>query len=197
MTSARSPGRPAHTACRPSSTAPRRAVGFPLDAADVDFFVAATYKWMLSPRGAAMLAVNPERLASVTPIVAGWYAGEDVWGDTIYGLPMRLAASTRRLDAAPVLLAWAGTAPALEYIEQVGVKTIHEHDVALTNRLRAGLGVPPGDSAILSVPLDEAARRRLAAADVRTAVRAGQVRFSCHLYTTAADVDRALDAIHG
>ncbi len=168
----------------------------PLDAADVDYFVAATYKWMLSPRGAAMLAVHPDRLLDIVPLAAGWYAGEDVWGDTIYGLPMRLATGSRRLDTSPVVLAWAGTAPALEYIEEVGVKAIHEHDVALANRLRAGLGLAPGDSAIVSVPLDEGARRRLAAADVRTAVRAGQVRFSCHLYTTNADVDRALDAIH-
>ncbi len=169
----------------------------PVDAADVDYFVAATYKWLLGPRGAALLAVHPDRLADLTPNAAGWYAGEDVWGETIYGLPMRLAAGTRRLDAAPVVLAWAGTAPALEFIEEVGVKAINAHDVALTNRLRAGLGLPASDSAILSAPLDEAAQRRLAAADVRTAVRAGQVRFACHLYTTDADVDRALDAISG
>jgi selenocysteine lyase/cysteine desulfurase len=176
----------------------RQAGGWlPVDAADVDYFVAATYKWLLSPRGAALLAVHPDRLATITPNAAGWYAGEDVWGDTIYGLPMRLAAGTRRLDTAPAVLAWAGTAPALEFVEEVGVKAIHDYDVALANRLRAGLGLPVGESPIVSVPLDAAAQERLATADVRTAVRAGQVRFACHLYTTEADVDTALAAVHG
>jgi selenocysteine lyase/cysteine desulfurase len=168
----------------------------PVDASDVDYFVAATYKWLLAPRGAALLAVHPGRLDALIPNVAGWYAGEDVWGD-IYGLPMRLAETARRLDTSPVVLAWAGTAAALEFVEQVDVAAIHEYDVALANRLRAGLGLPAGESAIVSAPLDEAARARLVDADIRTAVRAGRVRFACHLYTTDADVDRALDAAAG
>ncbi len=110
---------------------------------------------------------------------------------------MRLAETARRLDTSPAVLAWAGTAPALEFIEQVGVEAIHEYDVTLANRLRAGLGLPPGESAIVSTPLDEAAAARLKAADLRIAVRAGLVRFACHLYTTTDDVDRALDAIAG
>lgn len=168
----------------------------PLSVAEVDFFVAATYKWLMAPRGAALLAVHPDRLDEVLPHAAGWYAGADVWGDTIYGLPLRLAESARRLDTSPVVLAWAGTAPALEFVEQVGVKAIHDYDVTLANRLRAGLGVPAGDSPIVSVPLPPDAQQRLAAADVRSAVRAGQVRFSCHLYTTDSDVDAALAAVH-
>jgi selenocysteine lyase/cysteine desulfurase len=168
----------------------------PVDAADVDYFVAATYKWLLAPRGAAMLAVHSGRLDALVPHAAGWYAGADVWGDTIYGLPARLASTARRLDTSPAVLAWAGTAPALEFLEQVGVAAIRDHDVALANRLRAGLGLPPGESAIVSVPLPLDARERLAAADIRTAVRAGQVRFACHLYTTESDVDAALAAAH-
>jgi selenocysteine lyase/cysteine desulfurase len=169
---------------------------FPIDAAGIDYFVAATYKWLLSPRGAALLAVHPDRLDALIPAAAGWYAGADVWGDTIYGMPLRLANTARRLDTSPVVLAWAGTAAGLEFVEQVGVEAIGKHDVALANRLRAGLGMPVGESAIVSAPLDDGAQARLAAAGVRTAVRAGQVRFACHLYTTDADVDRALNAIN-
>ncbi|MDQ3767138.1 MAG: aminotransferase class V-fold PLP-dependent enzyme, partial [Actinomycetota bacterium] len=62
----------------------------PLDAARFDFVVCAAYKWLMSPRGSAFLTVRPERLASVRPIAAGWYAGEDVHS-SYYGMPLRLA----------------------------------------------------------------------------------------------------------
>jgi selenocysteine lyase/cysteine desulfurase len=63
----------------------------------------------------------------------------------------------------------------------------------MANRLRAGLDLPPGDSAIVSVsgqPADAA--ERLQAAGVMAAGRGGALRLSCHLYTTERDVDRAL-----
>ena len=47
-------------------------------AARFDIVVAAGYKWLLSPRGTAYMAVAPERLAGIVPTAAGWYAGEDV-----------------------------------------------------------------------------------------------------------------------
>jgi len=121
----------------------------PIDVSDVDYFVAATYKWLMAPRGAAMLAVRPDRLDGLIPHSAGWYAGADVWGDTIYGLPMRLAETARRLDTSPAVVAWAGTAAALEFVELTDVEAIREYDVALANRLRAGLGLAPGESAVV------------------------------------------------
>ena len=68
--------------------------------------------------------------------------------------------------------------------------------MALANRFLAGLGQPPGDSAIVTVDVP-GAEERLATAGVRAAVRAGRVRASFHVYTTEADVDLALDALAG
>jgi selenocysteine lyase/cysteine desulfurase len=167
----------------------------PTDATEVDFVVCGAYKWLLSPNGVAFLSVSPDWLDRITPAAAGWYAGEDIW-ESIYGLPLRLAKTTRRLDASPAWMCWAAAAPALELLDAVGVESIREHDVTLANRLRAGLGLGPAESAIVSVPLDDAAQQRLAAAGVVTSVRAGGVRFSCHLYTRDADVDAALNAIN-
>jgi hypothetical protein len=47
----------------------------------------------------------------------------------------------------------------------------------------------------VSVALDEAAGERLRAAGVIAAGRGGGLRFSFHLSTTPADVDRALEAL--
>ncbi len=165
----------------------------PIDAARFDFVVCAAYKWLLCPRGAAFMTVRRERLAGVRPSAAGWYAGDDIW-TSIYGSPLRLAPDARRLDVSPAWLCWVGAAPALALLEQVGIEAIRSHDVGLANRVREGLGMPPGDSAIVCVTGEHAAER-LAAAGIRASMRAGAVRLSFHLYNDAADADRALAAL--
>src|SRR5262245_43933779 len=165
----------------------------PVDAARFAFVVAGAYKWLLSPRGAAFLAIAPDHLDATLPHAAGWYAGEDPW-DSIYGTPLRLASDARRFDVSPAWFCWAGAAPALELLAATGVDAIGAHNLALANRFREGLGLPPGDSAIVALDVPGAAAK-LEAAGVRASVRAGRLRASFHLYTTEADVDRALDAL--
>lgn len=70
---------------------------------------------------------------------------------------------------------------------------VREHDLGLAARFRAGLGLPPGNSAIVSLDLPAEAAARLDAASVKCASRDGLTRFSFHLSTSEADVDRALD----
>jgi hypothetical protein len=79
-------------------------------------------------------------------------------------------------------------------IERVGLTAIHDHDVALANRFRAALGLEPAESAIGSIRSVPGAEEALRRAGV---MYAGYdlLRFSFHLYTTEADVDRALEAL--
>lgn len=165
----------------------------PVDAARFDVLVCAGYKWLMTPRGAAFGYFSPAARDRFRPLQANWYAGEDV-GDSYYGPSMRLAGSARRFDTSPAWFSYVGAAPSIELLTEIGVDAVRAHDVALANRFRTGLGLPPGDSAIVSVDRPDAAER-LAAAGVRAAVRDGRLRASFHLYTTEADVDRALGAL--
>ena len=173
-----------------------QAVGWlPVAAAHADVLVCAAYKWLMSPRGSAFLVIDPELAKRVRPLAAGWYAGEDVHA-SYYGPPLRLAKDARRFDVSPGWFDWVGAAATLAVVESIGVPAAHAHDVALANRFRAGLGLPPGDSAIVSVDWPAAAQR-LAAAGIRAATRAGSLRASFHLYTTESDVDAAVAALTG
>jgi selenocysteine lyase/cysteine desulfurase len=173
-----------------------QAVGWlPLDASRFDFVAVAAYKWLLAPRGVAFMTVRRERLAEVPPIAAGWYAGEQRW-ESLYGPALPLAADARRLDVSPAWLSWVGAAPSLEAIERAGIDTIHAHDTGLANRFRAGLGLPPSNSAIVATASPGAAER-LKAAGIAAAARSGKFRLSFHLYNTDADVDLALEALRG
>ncbi|MGW0483458.1 aminotransferase class V-fold PLP-dependent enzyme [Nonomuraea sp. NPDC003214] len=163
----------------------------PVDVDGVDALACAAYKWLMAPRGAAFGYLSPRLRERMRPLAANWYAGADE-GGSFYGPPLRLAGDARAFDLSPAWFCYVGAAPALELLNEIGVERVRDHDVALANRFRAGLGLEPSDSAIVSV---DAPGERLEAAGIRAAVRAGKVRASFHAYTTTADVDRALDAL--
>lgn len=167
----------------------------PLDASRIDVLACSAYKWLCSPRGTAFMSITPELSDQLTPHGAGWYAGEDPHA-SFYGPPLRLARNARRFDVSPAWFPWIGTAPTLDLLLEVGIEAIHEHDLRLANRFRTGLGVPPGDSAIVSVEAPEA-EQRLDGTRVRAAARAGLLRTSWHVYNTDDDVDELLALLGG
>jgi selenocysteine lyase/cysteine desulfurase len=162
----------------------------PLDGTTFDMVVCSAYKWLCSPRGTAFMSVRPEVGDMITPHGAGWYAGEDVHS-SYYGPPVRLATNARRFDVSPAWFSWAGTAPTLEILLDVGVEVTHEHNLRLANRFLEGLGLPPGNSAIVSAAIPDA-EERLRGTRVMAAARAGLLRTSWHLYNTDEDVDEVL-----
>ncbi|MBA2348849.1 MAG: aminotransferase class V-fold PLP-dependent enzyme, partial [Solirubrobacterales bacterium] len=166
----------------------------PVDARRFAYVCGGAYKWLLSPRGTAFMAVRPEAAERLAPHTAGWYAASEPWG-TCYGGPLRLAPTAKRFDVSPSWICWAGTAPAVELVANLGAEAIGAYDLALAARLREGLGMPPSNSAIVVAEHPDAAQR-LERAGVHASVRAGRARLSCHLPATAADVDRALEALN-
>ena len=140
------------------------------------------------------MTIAPELRDRIVPLAASWYAGEHPW-DTCYGTPLRLASDARRFDVSPAWLSWHAAAATLELFEAAGIGRIHEHNLALANRLRTGLGLEPGESAIVSLDALDDATKRLAGAGVTAAVRTNRVRLSCHLYNNEEDVDRTLEVL--
>jgi selenocysteine lyase/cysteine desulfurase len=167
----------------------------PVDASRIDVLACSAYKWLCSPRGTAFMSVRPELHDELTPIAAGWYAGEDPY-TSFYGAPLRLAKDARRFDLSPAWFPWIATAPTLELLLEIGIEAIHEHNLRLANLFREGLGLPPGNSAIVSAELPEA-EERLRDTHVMAAARAGLLRTSWHVYNTDEDVDALLALLNG
>ncbi|WRZ93664.1 aminotransferase class V-fold PLP-dependent enzyme [Streptomyces sp. NBC_01007] len=173
----------------------------PLRADAYDYVSSVAFKWLVCPRGVAFLVV-PEDLGGLTPVFAGWVAGEAPW-DSCYGPVEELAHSARRFDESPSLFAYAGARHSLELVETLGVERVHAHDLALADRFRAGLRerghepVPAPGSAIVSVPGLGRFQGELSRAGVQVADRAGNLRAAFHLYNTPDDVDRLLDVLPG
>ncbi|WP_114454630.1 aminotransferase class V-fold PLP-dependent enzyme [Halopolyspora algeriensis] len=158
-----------------------------------DWVVGAGYKWLLSPRGAAWLAVHPAAGDSIRPHSANWYAGQDPW-ESVYGLPLRLAADARALDLSPAWFAQVGAAVALSRLAELDMAAVSRHCVGLADAFREELGMPPAGSAIVAVDAAGAASK-LAEAGVRCSTRAGRARLAFHLHNTDEDVALAVRAL--
>lgn len=182
-----------HHGTRTMLDATQAAGWLPLDAGRFGAVVCAAYKWLMSPRGTAFMAIDDAWREDVVPHAAGWYAGAEVHS-SYFGPPLRLASDARRFDTSPAWFSWVGAQPALELLNRIGIADVYEHDVALANRFRAGLGLEPSDSAIVSVELADGAER-LERAGIVAALRGGRLRASWHVYNTDADVDAALAAL--
>ncbi len=164
-----------------------------IDVGWADVTAAGVYKWLLAPRGTAWMSLSDRVSQIVTPHAANWYAGEKPW-QTIYGLPLRLADNARRFDASPAWFSALGSGLTLPWLASLDGAAIEAHTVGLANAVRAELALPQQDSAIVSIPIADAAER-LRLAGVRASVRAGAVRVGFHLYNTQNDLDRLLDAL--
>lgn len=171
-----------------------QAVGWlPLRLDWADYVVGAGYKWLFTPRGAAWLAVHPDARPLV-PHVANWYAADDP-DEGLYGLPLRLAGSARRLDLSPVWFSQLGAAIATGWLAGLDLTRVREHCVRLADTVLTELGRAPAGSAICSLELTADQRERLTAAGVVSTLRAGRTRLSWHLYNTEDDVGRVLGAL--
>ena len=78
----------------------------------------------------------------------------------------------------------------------MGVEAIHAHDVALANRFRAGMGLEPSNSAIVSVDWP-GGLERLRAAGMQAAEPGGRLRVGFHLYNDEEDADSAVRVLQG
>lgn len=165
-----------------------------LDVSAFDVTVCAAYKWLLSPRGTAVMVVRPDLWEELTPTSAGWYAGDDIW-DSIYGAPLRLASTARRFDVS-AWPCWVGTRAALSLLEGVGVAAIEAHDLSLAAAAADALGsADPRSGIAIHVSHVDGSAGRLARHGIRAALRNGRLRVSFHLYNTLDDVDALVSAV--
>ncbi|WP_214407554.1 aminotransferase class V-fold PLP-dependent enzyme [Pseudonocardia lacus] len=168
---------------------------FDADLSWADAVLAAGYKWLLSPRGCAWMALPPDSRLHPVAHQAGWSAGADQWEST-YGLPLRLAEGPRGLGISPAWLSHVGAAVALPWLLGLDRAAVHAHCAGLADAFRGELGMDPAGSAIVSVPGDGVVER-LTSAGVVVSARAGAARLAFALYNTEVDVEMALRGLRG
>ena len=174
----------------------------------IDILVAAGYKWLCGPFGAAVMYVAPHLQTRFEPGLAGFRSHKDMWDLQADRIQYRDDAG--RFEYGTMAYGCAlGLAKAVEFLLTIGEETIFTHDLKLTERLVEGL--KQRDAQLLS-PSNEKERSPIVSArfpgfSSRTMVkflkdhgvivspRADFVRFSPHLYNSTDDIDRALEIL--
>lgn len=177
-----------------------QAVGWlPVRADAFDALVCHTYKWLCAPRGVAFLALSDDFAATLHPIHAGWYAGENPWA-ACYGTDASLARSARRFDVSPAWQAMVGAEPALAMFADADPVALHARVTGLATAFRTRLGLPEPmiPTPIVTWPdADGADLARLTAAGIVASGRRGNARVAFHVFNDEGDVEAAALALLG
>ena len=168
---------------------------YPADASRFDATLCHAYKWLCSPRGVAFMTLSERFQEVLTPIQAGWYAGEDVWG-SCYGPAMELAASARRFDVSPAWPAWVGAEPALALFAGLDLHEVWAFTSGLGDRLCDALEIPQQHQPIVTwADAQQKDMARLVAAGITVSGRAGRLRASIHLWNDESDIEAVARAL--
>ncbi|TQO21123.1 selenocysteine lyase/cysteine desulfurase [Rhodoglobus vestalii] len=167
----------------------------PVDASRFDATVCHAYKWLCAPRGVAFLTISEDFAEHITPVQAGWYAGEDIWC-SVYGPDMTLATDARQFDVSPAWQAWVGAEHSIELFANIDIAEVWEHSIRLGNMLCDALGIEQQDRAIVTWPDESGADLvKLEAAGITASGRAGRLRAAFHLWNTDDDVAAVIAAL--
>ena len=183
---------------------------FPIDvrACRIDALAADGHKWLLGPEGCGILYINQEILDAIRPVEFGW---TNVVGYSDYtSRDMALRPDAGRYECGTLnTIGCFGLRAAIEFLLDVGVGEIAPVVQNLGDRIARGVEArgyqvlgdrtPQTGAGIVSFrkPGTSAGEivRRLRAAGISAAPRAGWVRTSPHFYISPADIDRMLEVL--
>lgn len=181
---------------------------FPFDvhAAGVDYLVGGTLKWLMGGPGIAFLYARRDVADRARPSAVGWWGVMDPFAFDVEHLAYGTGA--RRFEyGTPAVAAIYAARAGLALLEQVGIATVRERHMLLSQRLVDG-AVAQGWSvrcprvagertAIVTLEHPDPSRavETLRANGVICDYRPSLIRLSPHYFNTAAEIDRALELL--
>ena len=183
---------------------------FPLDvrACGIDALAADGHKWLLGPEGCGILYISQALMERVRPVEFGW---TNVAGYNDYGSrDMALRPDAGRYECGTLnTIGCFGLQASIEFLLEVGVGEIAPVVQNLGDRIAEGVQAqgyevlgnrtPETGAGIVSFRKagmeDREIVRRLRAAGITAAPRAGWVRTSPHFYISPGDIDKMLEVL--
>jgi selenocysteine lyase/cysteine desulfurase len=158
---------------------------------EIDCVVVAAYKHLLCPRGVAFMRLASASRFRPAPFLAGWRAAADPYSTYYGGTLDDLAAGAAKYDVSLAWHPWVGARESLRTLTAVDVVERERYAVGLATAAAEMLGIPATGSSILGVPVrtsPQETRSILGRAGIAAGFRAGQARFSFHVYNVPDDV---------
>jgi len=178
---------------------------------DVDFFMAAGYKWLLSPPGAAYLYVKDELIDKFEPPFVGWASVDqemfktedfyDIWN-------LKLSKTASRFEVgSPSTMSLVGAAAAMKMLLDIGTEKVNKRIMKLTDRVidsvkDSGLELQTPEekscrSGIVNFKVSKPLKivERLGRKKIIVSARAHGIRVSPHYYNTEEEISKLMEEI--
>jgi len=181
---------------------------FPFDvhAAGIDYLVGGTLKWLMGGPGIAFLYARREIAERARPSAVGWWGVMDPFAFDVEHLAY--GAGARRFEyGTPAVAAIYAARAGLELLAKIGVATVRERHMLLSQRLVDG-AIAQGWTVrcpvaatertpivTLEHPEPQRAVDALRANGVICDSRPGLIRLSPHYFNTIEEMDRALELL--
>jgi len=169
-----------------------------------DVVLGSCVKWLCGGPGAGFLWLEPDTAADLKPLDVGWFSHSTPFEFDINRFEYA-EGSARFWGGTPSILPYVVASHSLELVARIGVETVRQHNMALTQKIASTLDPgclrAPADPAlrsgtlVLTLPNQTAAVARLREAGVRFDVRPLGLRLSPHIYNTAAEIDTVVDCL--
>jgi selenocysteine lyase/cysteine desulfurase len=107
---------------------------------NIDFLASNSYKWLLGPFGIATLYCKENWISKLSPNSIGWYSAKDIWSRE---LEQFIPADTaRRFETGhPNFEGIKGIRASVEFMLQIGTRSIEDRVIALNTKIREELGL--------------------------------------------------------
>jgi len=178
---------------------------------DVDFFMAAGYKWLLSPPGAAYLYVKDELIGKLEPPFVGWASVDQGMYETadfydIWNLNLSKTASRFEVGS-PSTMSFVGAAEAMKMLLGVGTDKVKTRITKLTDLVidsvkDLGLELQTPEekscrSGIVNFRISKPLKlvERLGRKKIIVSARAQGIRVSPHYYNTEEEIDKLMEEV--
>lgn len=185
-------------------------------AAPVDAIVSVGFKWLCGPYGTGFLWVRPKLLASLQYNQAYWLTqmtADDLGKDQVEVSRPKGPPTARTFDifGTANFFNFKPWAAAIEYLLNIGIERVAEHNAALVEHFLDRLDPAkydvlspregPRRSTLVFISHKDRERNRsiyerLRESGLYVAFRAGKLRLAPHIYNTIADLERALEVLN-
>ena len=178
---------------------------------EVDFLMAACYKWLLSPPGAAYLYVKDELIEKFEPPFVGWASVNQEVFDTVdpwdvRNLSLSKTASRFQIGTASII-SLVGATEAMKMLLDFGTENIKRRIARLTDHLidsiqDLGLKLQtpqekPCRSGIVNFKIDQPKKlaQKLSKKGIVISARSNGIRVAPHYYNTEEEVDKLMEEV--
>ena len=184
------------------------AIPIDVQACPIDALISGAYKWLCGPFGAAFMYLAPHLQTKLEPGLVGFRSHKNMWDLDASRIDYPQAAEKFEFSTMAFGCA-VGLTRAINFLNDVGVENIFQHNRQLADRLIEGLQTR---GAVITSPLEDKSRssivrahfenigsnkiiQSLKQAGVFVSRRGDSIRFSPHLYNSISDIDKALAEI--